>query len=208
MVKSLKITAAVGFGVLAISLGVLTIRTHAEEFRPGVVAYTADGQLLFPKDFRRWVYLTSGLDMSYDAKGDAPADSTFDNVFVDPAAYAAFLKTGTWPDGAVMVLEHRQGSQRGSINQRGHFQSDRRGIEVHIKDTSRFKGGWAFFSFPAQAPAPMIPQSVACYACHTAHAAVDTTFVQFYPTLLPTAKAKATFSTAYLAEEAARTAKD
>ena len=50
----------------------------------------------------------------------------------------------------------------------------------------------------------MIPQSVACYACHTAHAAVDTTFVQFYPTLLPTAQAKSTLSPAYLAEGAAR----
>jgi len=32
-----------------------------------------------------------------------------------------------------------------------------------------------------------------CYSCHSAHAAVDTTFVQFYPTLAPIAKAKGTF---------------
>jgi hypothetical protein len=39
-----------------------------------------------------------------------------------------------------------------------------------------------------------------------AHAAVDTTFVQFYPTLLPVATAKGTLSKAFLDEEAARSA--
>jgi hypothetical protein len=43
-----------------------------------------------------------------------------------------------------------------------------------------------------------MPQSAACYSCHTDHGAVDTTFVQFYPTLLPIAKAKTTLSPAYL----------
>jgi len=38
---------------------------------------------------------------------------------------------------------------------------------------------------------------------HQAHVAVDTTFVQFYPTLLPLAKAKGTLSAAYLKESAA-----
>ena len=39
-----------------------------------------------------------------------------------------------------------------------------------------------------------------CYSCHAEHAAVDTTFVQFYPTLLPIAKGKGTLSPAYLKE--------
>jgi hypothetical protein len=42
-----------------------------------------------------------------------------------------------------------------------------------------------------------------CYSCHEQHAAVDTTFVQFYPTLLEIAKAKHTFSAGYLKDEAA-----
>jgi hypothetical protein len=36
---------------------------------------------------------------------------------------------------------------------------------------------------------------------------VDTTFVQFYPTLSPIAKSKGTFSAAYLKESAAPAAK-
>jgi hypothetical protein len=46
----------------------------------------------------------------------------------------------------------------------------------------------------------MIPTTAACYSCHASHAAMDTTFVQFYPTLLPIAKSKGTIAGAYLKE--------
>ncbi|MDQ1388830.1 MAG: hypothetical protein QOF56_2284 [Acidobacteriaceae bacterium] len=49
----------------------------------------------------------------------------------------------------------------------------------------------------------MIPTTAGCYTCHAEHAAVDTTFVQFYPTLLPIAKSKGTLSASYLKESAA-----
>ena len=41
-----------------------------------------------------------------------------------------------------------------------------------------------------------------CYSCHEQHGAVDTTFVQFYPTLIELAKQKGTLSPSYKAEEA------
>ena len=43
---------------------------------------------------------------------------------------------------------------------------------------------------------------MSCYSCHEQHAAVDTTFVQFYPTLLKLAEKKGTLSEAYKKEEA------
>lgn len=42
--------------------------------------------------------------------------------------------------------------------------------------------------------------TASCYTCHREHAAVDTTFVQFYPTLFPIARDKGTLSAAYLKE--------
>ena len=77
------------------------------------------------------------------------------------------------------------------------------GAEAHVKDTARFKGGWGFFAFDGDKPARQIPYAAACYACHQAHAAADTTFVQFYPTLLPVATRLKTLNPAYLADEAA-----
>jgi hypothetical protein len=154
-----------------------------------------------PPDYREWIYVTSGMDMSYSRVG-LPGHHMFDNVFVDPESYRAFKATGSWPEHTTMVLEARGARDKGSINQRGLFQDgDVMGVEVHVKDSARFEGGWAFFAFEdTDKPADEIKHSVDCYACHRSHAAVDTTFVQFYPTLLPIAKAANTLSASYLQE--------
>jgi hypothetical protein len=158
--------------------------------------FTPDGKLSFPADYREWVFLSSGLDMSYSKLPDMPGHSMFDNVFVDPQSYREFLKTGTWPEGTVLVMEARGATGKGSINQHGKFQSDDlMGVEVHAKDTKRFQGaGWGFFAFSGTGtePAQQIPTGADCYACHQQHGAVNTTFVQFYPTLLKIATEKKT----------------
>jgi hypothetical protein len=130
--------------------------------------------------------------------------SMFDNVFVDPQSYESFLQTSTWPDKTTLVLEVREARSRGSINLHGHYQgTDVMGFEVHVKDERRFPGKWAFFEFDSgSASGTLIPQGAPCYTCHVAHAAVDTTFVQFYPTLLPLAQKKGTLSQAFLKESA------
>jgi hypothetical protein len=70
-----------------------------------------------------------------------------------------------------------------------------------VKDVARYKSGWAFFP-SGDGPTAALSQTSQCNVCHEQHGAVDTTFVQFYPTLLPTALEKKTLSAAYLAEEA------
>ena len=166
--------------------------------------YASDGSLLFPKNYREWVFLSSGLDMSYNPRAAMAGQSMFDNVFVNPEAYKAFLETGTWPDKTVLVLEVRGAANKGSINHSGEFQtSELMGTEVHVKDVSRFQGNWAFFDFEDETSGKLIPRRADCYSCHEQHAAVDTTFVQFYPTLLNLAKKKGTLSPAYLKDEAA-----
>jgi hypothetical protein len=170
-----------------------------------VPAYAANGDLMPVGNYREWIYLTSGIDMSYSPK---PADMTmFDNVFVNPEAYRSFLATGTWPDKTILVLEIREAKSKGSINQHGHFQGTQlMGFEAHVKDESRFQGKWAFFDFDSpDKNGTLIPEGAPCYTCHAAHAAVDTTFVQFYPTLLPIAELKKTFSEAFLKDEAQTT---
>jgi hypothetical protein len=166
-------------------------------------AYTEDGRLMLPEDYREWVYLSTGFDMAYSPMAMS-GHHMFDNVFVEPGAYKAFLATGTWPDKTMLVLEVRGAQDKGSINKSGHYQStDVMGREVHIKDTARFAEGWAFFGFDGVKTAKMTPRTADCYSCHAEHAAVDNTFVQFYPTLLPIATAKGTLSAPYKAESAA-----
>jgi hypothetical protein len=168
--------------------------------------YTSDGHLKFPEHYREWVYLTTGFDMSYNPEARTGNSHTFDNVFVNPSAYKAFLRDGTWPDKTMFVLENRGSREKGSINQNGSYQSTKiTGVEMHVKDRARSKDGWSFYGFGNSKHAAAIPQSADCYSCHVDHGAVDTTFVQFYPTLLPIAKAKQTLSASYLKEAGAET---
>ncbi|MCU1291557.1 MAG: hypothetical protein JWP08_407 [Bryobacterales bacterium] len=172
-----------------------------ERSRKGGAEYTSDGQLTVPERYREWIYLSSGFDMSYNPSAQASGHHMFDNVFANPEAYKIFVETGTWPDGTMLALEIRGAEGRGSINRSGNYQStDVTGLEVHVKDSARFPGNWAFFGFSGNKTAKMIPRTADCYSCHAEHAAVDTTFVQFYPTLLPVAKSKRVFSAAYLRE--------
>ncbi len=156
--------------------------------------YSADSQLRLPSDYREWVFLSSGLGMTYQPMqhSDGPA---FTNVFVDPTAYRSFVSSGKWPDKAMLILEVRASTSKGSINQGGSYQSGVLGVEAEVKDSAKVPGsGWAFFAFGKSSTGKMLPRTEDCYACHAEHGAVDNTFVQFYPTLLDIAKQKGTLS--------------
>jgi hypothetical protein len=191
--------------VVAVALAAMTPQAKPNnESGANVPAYTPDGNLKFPANYREWVYLTSGVDMSYSPNMSMD-HSMFDNVFVNPEAYKAFLQTGTWPDKTMLVLEARMAGSKGSINKNGHFQTGSvMGREVHVKDEARFPGKWAFFNAEDGVTGKLQPREMDCYSCHEQHGAVDTTFVQFYPTLLEIAKKKNTLSAAYVKEEAGK----
>jgi hypothetical protein len=127
----------------------------------------------------------------------------FDNVFVTRDAYAEFLRSGTWPDKTMFILEIRRAETNVSINNGGHTQGDIALIEAAVKDTTRFAstGGWGYFDFGGgdrlvESAAPL-PATATCYNCHAANTAVDNTFVQFYPELFAIAKAKGTVKATY-----------
>ena len=166
--------------------------------------YTADAQLKLPEHYREWVYLTSDFyAASNPAKMQAGGQRKFNNILVNPDAYRAFLQTGTWPDKTMFVVDQREGDDMKSSNpnQKGVAQSSEIGLAMHVKDEARFPGKWAFFGFSGGATTgKMIPVTAGCYSCHAANGAADTTFVQFYPTLLPIAKSKNTLSPTYLEE--------
>ena len=168
--------------------------------------YIAGDKLAVPDDYRQWVFLTSSLDLNYNTATPAPDQMhMLDNVFVNPEAFAAFQKTGAWPDKTILVKENRVAESAGTLSKSGRFQSGVMNVEIHVKDQARFPGQWAFFaSTDGKAPATLRPTSATCYSCHGDHGAVDTTFVQFYPTLLGIAKARGTLSAGYLKDSAVK----
>src|ERR1051326_1292188 len=172
---------------------VLSLSRHAltEDFSSASLPqYTGDGKLVRPANYREWIYVSSGLGMNYGpAAHDAPA---FTNVFVAPAAYQHYISTGAWPDKTMFVLEVYSASSHGSIVKQGQFRDALLGVEAEVKDESRFPEKWAYFGFGTDGKtADKIPQGH-CWSCHNQNAAVENSFVQFYPTLLKVAYKKKT----------------
>ena len=156
-------------------------RARISPARAGEPQFTADNRLILPQNYREWIFLSSGLGMSY--KPGASGPGAFTNVFVAPSAYRAFQATGRWPDRTMFVLEERLAASKGSINQGGHYQGALEGLAASVKDEKRFAEKWAYFSFSSNATTARANPKTACWDCHHAHGAVDNTFVQFYPTL-------------------------
>jgi hypothetical protein len=154
----------------------------------------AAAKLVRPENYREWMFLSSGLGMNYN-----PSPGThemFTNVFVPQWAYHQFLASGKWPDKSIFVVEDRGSESKGSINKGGHFQVDLMGMGVEVKDETRFPDKWAYFNFQGDTKTAEANPKAACWQCHEDNAAVEHTFVQFYPTLKEVAKKFGTYRAA------------
>lgn len=163
--------------------------------------YENGTDLVLPENYRSWPFIGAGLGMTYDGErgtqASGPDDPRFTHTFVNPAAYEHFMRTGSWPDGTVFMLEFRASQTEGSINRAGRFATQLTFLEAEVKD-ARFADGWAFFAFGPgdrlqRVVKPLAGAEVAsCIECHSEHAAVEMTFVQFYPHLLEVAREQGT----------------
>ena len=161
--------------------------------------YTKTGELILPKDYRQWEFVSSSVAMNYPEDEGPGGHPMFGNLFVQPAARKQFDNTGTWPDKTVLLMELREvgsndpaASHDTFLSKNAEFQTGIMGYEAHVKDSSR--GGWTFYVIPKGASSgKAMPKTAKCYSCHAAHGAVDTTFVQYYPTLIEVAKKHGTY---------------
>lgn len=188
----MKMTFAASTVLLSIALGLVFAGTEvrAQSATSGHPQYS-NGKLVRPEGYREWVYLSSGLGMSYSP--NANANPLFTNVFVPQWAYRQFATTGKWPEKTMFVLEERSSETKGSINKGGRFQTDLAGLAVEVKDQTEFSDKWAYFSFSGDANEAGPNPKQNCWACHDANAAVEHSFVQFYPTLKPIAEKFGTY---------------
>jgi hypothetical protein len=157
-----------------------------------VPQFTSEGKLVRPVDFRRWVYLSSGFGMSYSQQPNGM--QAFTNVFVNPTSYDYYVSNGKWPDKTIFVLEEYGSTSQGSINKYGSYQTEFMGLDVEVKQEARFPDKWAYFNFQGEAKTAgaISPAKNDCWKCHDQNAAVEHSFVQFYPELLKIARAKNT----------------
>ncbi len=178
--------------VLVTCLALLAAVT--EEEKAPKPQYDQKGELIRPAEYREWMFLSAGYGMNYSP---APGShEMFTNVFVQRWAYNEFLNSGKWPEKCMFVIDERDSASRSSINRKGHYQTDLMGLVVEVKDSARNPDKWAYYAFGSDGKTAKAMPKDACWSCHDDHAAVEHTFVQFYPTLKPVAKKFGTYNEA------------
>jgi len=148
--------------------------------------YSADGQMLHPSGYREWIFVGSSLGMGY-TEGAPKGPATFHNIYLQPQAYRSYAATGKFPDKTMLVMEVLTPGTNASINKQGQFEDQFIGIEVAVKDESRWAEKWAYINFIGRNRVPLAQSAPfkkeQCWNCHNEHGAADNVFVQFYPVL-------------------------
>jgi hypothetical protein len=197
----------VGLGLTASGLYLVVAKPVAAAPEQSSVVFNADGTVQVPTGFRKWVFVGAPLTPEGLNAGkyncDQPGGCTKSNfpeyhhVYIEQKNVDAYLKTGEFPEGTVIVKELTRvldptfpDSSRKEPSGRGYFNGAYNGIDMSIKDSRKFAktNGWGFFTF-GHHPLPYDKTSAErpvteCAGCHIANvAATDMTWIQFYPLL-------------------------
>src|SRR5262245_17673603 len=166
-----------------------------DDQQPSAV-FEPDGKVRVPTGFRKWVFVGAPLTPNGLNKG-AAGFPEYHNVYVEQKNVDAYLKTGTFPEGTVIVKELTRvldptfpDGSREEPSGRGYFNGEYNGIDMTVKDSKRFAktNGWGFFTFghhplPYDKVAAEAPVTQ-CAGCHISYVAkTDMTWDQFYTLL-------------------------
>jgi hypothetical protein len=156
--------------------------------------YTANGDLILPKGFEKWVYVGSPLTPNA-LNGGMANFPEFHNVYIQPWAYDEYEKTNKFPEGTIMFKEllltlpgQNPDGSRSEPSGRGYFPGHLNGADVTVKDSKRYAGtgGWGYYNFhhfEPKAPTAKLKSKDECAYCHMASAKKDEVWTQFYTRL-------------------------
>src|SRR5262245_31589530 len=109
------------------------------------VAFEPDGRVRVPTGFRKWVLVGAPLTPNGLNHGEAGFPE-YHLVYVEQKNVDAYLKTGSFPEGTVIVKELTRvlnptfpDGSRTEPSGRGFFNGEYNGIDVTVKDSKRFE---------------------------------------------------------------------
>src|SRR5690242_2621049 len=186
-----------GIALIGTTIALFKAQPLVAQAQGSAAVFTSDGKLQIPKGFRRWIFV--GAPLTPNALNGGQANfPEFHNVYIQAQNVEAYMKTGEFPEGTVIVKELTRllnptfpDGSRTEPSGRGFFNGAFNGIDLTVKDSKRFAktNGWGFFTFghhplPYDKTAAEAPATV-CADCHKAFVAkTDMTWIQFYPLLL------------------------
>jgi len=203
-----SLAIVLGIGLVVGSVSLLTTNPVAAQAQQSAVIFSADGTMQLPTGFRKWVFVGAPLTPEglNDGKYNCNAGGTnctrsnfpeYHHVYIEQKNVDAYLRTGSFPEGTVIVKELTRvldptfpDGSRKEPSGRGYFNGAYNGIDLSMKDSKRFANtnGWGFFTF-GHHPLPYNKTSAErpateCAGCHIANVAkTDMTWIQFYPLL-------------------------
>ena len=163
----------------------------AESSKRYLPDYTAEGELILPKNFEKWVYVGSPLTPNALNGGKANFPE-YHNVYIQPWAYDEYQKTNVFPQGTIFFKElqltlpgQNPDGSRAEPSGRGYFSGPLNGADVTVKDSKRYAdtGGWGYYNFhhsEPKAPTAKLRPKEECAYCHMASAKKDEVWTQFY----------------------------
>src|SRR5258708_7270879 len=204
-----RLLIIVGLGLAASAVYLVVAKpVVAAQNEQSSVVFNADGTVQVPTGFRKWVFVGAPLTPEgvNDGKYNCNAGGTnctrsnfpeYHHVYIEQKNVDAYLKTGEFPEGTVIVKELTRvlnptfpDSSRKEPSGRGYFNGAYNGIHMSIQDRKRFAQTNAcdIFTFchhplpydntSAERPGPAW---AACHIAHRAATAVSTS--QFYTLL-------------------------
>src|SRR5262245_14392915 len=115
----------------------------ADSQQPPVV-FETDGKVRLPTGFRKWVFVGAPLTPNALNHGEAGFPE-YHHVYVEQKNVDVYLKTGTFPEGTVIVKELTRvlapslpDGSREEVSGRGYFNGEYNGIAMTVKDSRRF----------------------------------------------------------------------
>src|SRR6201993_1172167 len=195
MQKYLLITM-VGVGLIAGIISQVNPTSVAAQSEQSTAVFDSQGNLQLPTGYRSWVFVGAPLTPNGLNNGKANFPE-YHHVYIQQKNVDAYLKTGEFPEGTVIVKELTRvlnptfpDGSRTEPSGRGFFNGEYNGIDLTVKDSKRFAktNNWGFFTFghhplPYDKTTAEKPVSE-CAGCHLANvSATDMTWIQFYPLL-------------------------
>ncbi|MEO9685562.1 MAG: cytochrome P460 family protein [Tateyamaria sp.] len=188
-------TLALGLGVAILAVNQTSTPALAQDSADWKPKWTDGGELILPEGYREWVYLGSPLTPNALNGGQAGFPE-YHNVYVHPSAYAIYKETKEFPEGTILLKElqltmeaQEDDGSRSEVSGRGYFPGAFNGIDISVKDSTRFSESqnWGFFNFGHHAPPYAATAAAApvegCAQCHIDNADEDMVFSRFYQVL-------------------------
>src|SRR5215472_3488194 len=144
--QKIEYLTAILSGVAFVGVGFALFHNQRAEAqtRQSAAVFTSDGRLQIPEGFRRWIFVGAPLTPNGLNGGQANFPE-FHNVYIQAQNVEAYMKTGQFPEGTVIVKELTRllnptfpDGSRTEPSGRGYFNGEYNGIDLSVKDSKRF----------------------------------------------------------------------